>query len=54
MIDQSRRGEELSPALHMTEQDRTDLERFRAALVRLDPRQKKQVIDLMLGKPDNP
>lgn len=54
MIDKSGRGAGFSPALHMTEQDRADLERFRTALVRLDPRQKKQVIDLMLGKPDTP
>ena len=46
---------ELTPAgIHMTEQDRTDLERFRAALAKLNSRQKREVIGLLLETPDTP
>lgn len=36
------------------ERDMEDLARFRAALVKLDPCQKREVIGQMLGKPDTP
>ena len=41
-------------ALHISEQDRTDLERFRAAAAKLTAKQKGEVIRQMLGKPDTP
>lgn len=40
--------------VHISEQDRRDLERFRAALSKLNAQQKKRVIGLMLGKPGTP
>lgn len=36
------------------ERDREDLARFRAALAKLDPCQKREVIQQMLAPPDTP
>ncbi len=41
-------------AIHMSEGDREDLERFRALMKRLSPAQIKMVADLMLERPDTP
>lgn len=38
----------------MSRQDQEDLARFRAALAKLNPCQKREVIQQMLGKPDTP
>lgn len=56
MDNARKRKKELTPAgIHMTERDRADLERFRAALAKLNSRQKGEVIDrLLLAKPDTP
>lgn len=49
--DKDRKGK--APAVH-NERDLADLARFRAALAKLDARQKGEVIRQMLGKPDTP
>lgn len=51
-VDSDRKG--APPALHISERDRADLERFRAAAAKLNAKQKGEVIRQMLGKPDTP
>lgn len=51
--DSDRRGVPLArERVHMSERDRADLERFRAAVAKLNAKQKAAVIRQMLGKPD--
>ncbi len=51
-VDSDRKG--APPAIHISERDRADLERFRAAAAKLTAKQKGEVIRQMLGKPDTP
>ena len=53
--DSPERTVTLPPAtIHITERDRDDLKRFRAAMAKLTPKQKGEVISRMLEMPDTP
>lgn len=51
---QTDRGAPCSPAIHMSEEDKADLQRFRELAARMGPKQKQAVILQMLVKPGTP
>ena len=52
-MEKGRKGEgPAGEAVHISERDRADLERFRAGMAKLNARQKGEVIRWMLVKPD--
>lgn len=52
--EESARKGKRPPEMHISQQNKTDLERFRAAAAKLTARQRMAVIRQMLEKPDIP
>lgn len=47
-------GDKRPPAVHMSEEDKADLQQFRELAARMGPKQKQAVIHQMLAKPGTP